>query len=387
MISVPWDLRRRGLQDSRRHDQRVREAIQNNLKHLITQEAIITSNRGHRIKLPIRYLDQYRFRYGNDTSAPSGVGHGTGDKGDLVAKSPNDISPSDLPGDRPGEAIYEVEYSVEELARMMLKDLDLPWLDEKPERQETVTNEQIRHVEKTGLWPNIDKRRTLYQNLKRHAAKGEARLGPLANEDLRFRTWAEDTERQSQASVYMLMDRSGSMTTEKRYIAKCFFFWLVRFLQLKYKDVQMVFISHDTRAEVTDEESFFSISNSGGTRCSSALELAYLHLREHHPPTRWNNYVFHFSDGDNLPGDNARCVELVERLLTQARMVGFGEITYRDWASFYYSQSSTEERKRGTLFQSLEAIPHPRLLVVDIQRREEVYNALRAFLKGDGAVA
>ena len=54
MISVPWDLRRRGLQDSRRHDQRVREAIQKNLKHLITQEAIITSNRGHMIKLPIR---------------------------------------------------------------------------------------------------------------------------------------------------------------------------------------------------------------------------------------------------------------------------------------------------------------------------------------------
>ncbi len=387
MLSVPWDLRRRGLQDSRRHDQRVREAIKKNLRHLITQEAIITSNRGHMIKLPIRYLDQYRFRYANDPSDPSGVGHGAGEVGDVIAKGPHDALPSDLPGDRPGEAIYEVEFSVEELARMMLQDLDLPWLEEKPEQQDFVVREQMRHVAKTGLWPNIDKRRTLYQNLKRHAAKGEPRLGPLINEDLRFRTWDDVKTRQSQACVYMLMDRSGSMTTEKRYIAKCFFFWLVRFLKLKYKNVHMVFIAHDTHAEITDEESFFSISNSGGTRCSSALELALLHLREHHPPTRWNNYVFHFSDGDNLPGDNLRCVELVERLLTQARMVGFGEITYRDWSSFYYSQSPAETQTRGTLFQSLEAIEHPRLLVVAIRRREEVYNALQAFLAGDGAAA
>jgi uncharacterized sporulation protein YeaH/YhbH (DUF444 family) len=33
---------------------------------------------------------------------------------------------------------------------------------------------------------------------------------------------------------YLLIDHSGSMTTEKKYIAKSFFFWLVRFLKLKY---------------------------------------------------------------------------------------------------------------------------------------------------------
>src|SRR5690625_1520839 len=119
MLSVPWDLRRRGLQDSRRHDERVREAIQKNLKHLITQEAIITSHKGHMIKLPIRYLDQYRFRYASDANDPSGVGHGDGDVGDVIAQRPSESSPSDHPGDRPGEAIYEAEFSVEELARMM----------------------------------------------------------------------------------------------------------------------------------------------------------------------------------------------------------------------------------------------------------------------------
>src|SRR5262245_18430593 len=71
--ALPWDLRRRGLKDSLRHDQRVKEAIRKNLRELIAEEAIITSDGTKRIRIPLRYLDQYRFKYGQP---PQGVGQG-----------------------------------------------------------------------------------------------------------------------------------------------------------------------------------------------------------------------------------------------------------------------------------------------------------------------
>jgi hypothetical protein len=57
---LPWELRRRGLKDSLRHDQRVKEAVRKNLRELIAEEAIITSNGTKRIRIPLRYLGQYR---------------------------------------------------------------------------------------------------------------------------------------------------------------------------------------------------------------------------------------------------------------------------------------------------------------------------------------
>ena len=380
--TIPWDLRRRGLQDSRRHDQRVREAIRKNLRHLITEEAIITSDGQRMVKLPIRYLDLYRFRYSNEEAA-GGVGQGEGKQGDVVAREPAQGLPTDQPGDLPGQPVYEAEFSVEELARMMLEDLKLPWLEEKRAAKNQVPHQAVREVRRHGLLPNLDKRRTLYENLKRQAAKGRPSVGPITDADLRYRVWSDEPLQRTRAAVYMLMDRSGSMTTEKKYIAKCFFFWLVRFLRLKYQNVDLVFIAHDYEAQITDEQSFFAISNSGGTRCSSAYEVALQHLREHHPASDWNNYIFHFSDGDNYPSDNPRCVELVLELLQHARMVGCGEICYRDWDGFYYSQT-TFGRARSPLFEALSKIEHPRFLQVSIEKREDVHAALSAFLKEHG---
>ena len=37
-MAPPWELRRRGLKDSLRHDQRVKEAIRKNLRELIAEE-------------------------------------------------------------------------------------------------------------------------------------------------------------------------------------------------------------------------------------------------------------------------------------------------------------------------------------------------------------
>ena len=285
-----------------------------------------------------------------------------------------------LAGDQPGELTYEVEVPLDELTRMMLEDLALPWLEEKPERQVTTITHRHTDVRRRGSLANLDKRRTLLANIKRNASRGVAEVGHLHDDDLRFKVWDEHEQKHANAAVYMLMDRSGSMTTSKKYVAKSFFFWMVRFLRLKYQHVETVFIAHDTEAQVVPEQDFFALSNSGGTRCSSAYQVALEHLQQHHPASRWNIYLFHFSDGDNLPYDNAVCKTLVQDLLGQCNMVGYGEIRYKDDASFY-GWMGQPPYTISSLQHTLEEIQHPRLLSVTITHKDELYQVLQTFLQ------
>jgi sporulation protein YhbH len=367
------------LKDSLRHDQRVKEAIRKNLRELIAEEAIITSDGNKQVKIPLRYLEQYRFKYGHPQQ---GVGQGQGQPGDVLGQRAGDGNgPGDgKPGDQPGEHMYEVEMPLEELTRMMLEDLALPWLEEKPERQVTTTSYRFTDVRRRGAMANLDKRRTLLENLKRNAARGLPAVGHLHDTDLRFKVWDTHEQRHANAAVYMLMDVSGSMTTSKKYIAKSFFFWMVRFLQLKYHQVETVFIAHDVEAQVVPEKEFFALSQGGGTRCSSAYQVALTHLQQHYPAARWNTYLFHFSDGDNLPDDNGVCKTLAEELLTHCRMVGYGEIRYRDDASFYGWIGQTASAP-SSLQSILQGITHPRFLSVTLTHKEELFQVLQTFLQ------
>jgi uncharacterized protein len=376
---LPWELRRRGLKDSLRHDQRVKEAIRKNLRELIAEEAIITSDGTKRVRIPVRYLDQYRFKYGQ---LQQGVGQGEGQPGDTLGhRTGNGNDPGDgQPGDQPGEHTYDVEVPLAELAQMMLEDLALPWLEEKPEQQITTTSHQFTDLRRRGAFANLDKRRTLLENLKRNAARGIPAVGHLRDADLRFKVWDPHEETHANAAVYMLMDVSGSMTTDKKYIAKSFYFWMVRFLQLKYRTVEMVFIAHDTEAQVVSEQDFLGIAQGGGTRCSSAYQVALAHLEQHHPADRWNTYLFHFSDGDNLPDDNATCTALVNTLLRHCRMVGYGEIRYRDAASFYGWTGQTSSAP-SSLQYALKGIMQPHFLNVTIAHKEELLQVLQQFLQ------
>jgi sporulation protein YhbH len=376
MSELPWDLRRRALKDSIRHDKRVKEAIRKNLKELIAEENIITSDGKKLVKIPLRYLDQYRFRFG---PMGSGTGQGRGNVGDVIARDGEPKEGSEQAGDQPGEQVYEAEISVEELTRMMLEDLALPWLEEKDQQEITTTTYTFDEVRRKGSLANIDKKRSLIENLKRHAANKHPKVGAFRDADLRFKVWSVQEEYHSNAAIYLLMDRSGSMTTEKKYIAKSFFFWLVRFLRLKYKTVDTVFIAHDTEAQIVPEQDFFTISNSGGTMCSSAYRVALGHILQSHPKSRWNNYVFHFSDGDNWEEDNPRCTQTVTQLLNHTAMVGYGEIRYRDEATFYGWVKSFNPAW-STLHKELSAIAHPRFVTVAIKQKEDVYQALQTFL-------
>jgi uncharacterized sporulation protein YeaH/YhbH (DUF444 family) len=164
-----------------------------------------------------------------------------------------------------------------------------------------------------------------------------------------------------------MMDVSGSMGEFEKYIARSFYFWMVRFLRTKYNNVKIVFISHHTEAKEVTEEEFFTHGESGGTQVSSAYELALQIIKERFNPEDWNIYPFHFSDGDNLPWDNERCVALVEQLMRLCNIFGYGEIREGHY------------RSPSTLMSAYNRIEDPKFMAVTISDRSEVYPALRRF--------
>ena len=365
---LPWDLRRRGLKDSLRHDERVKDAIKKNLKELITQEDILVSDGTQRIRVPMKYLDQYRFKVG---SPPQGVGQGAGQVGDILW-SPGQGQPGagDQPGNQPGEHGYEAEVDVATLTRLMLEDLALPWLEAKQAARDLAAEEvEWTDRRRKGMPGNLDKRQTLKENLKRNAVRGEPGIHDFAVDDLRYKVWRVRTEPVAKAAVYLLTDWSGSMTTEKRYIAKATCFWIVQFLRLKYQRVEVVFIAHDTEAEIVSEQDFFGKSAGGGTVCSSAYTVAWQEMTHRHPKSLYNIYAWHFSDGENDPRDNDVCKQRIEALLLECTMCCYAEIAWQ--------QSSYTAHQ---LMQTLQQIVHPRFLTTVMKDRNDIQQTLRTFL-------
>lgn len=386
-LSDIWKLRNRGQRDAQRHKDRLKKAAKDNLKNIINQEDIIsTDGSGKKIKIPVRYLEQYRFKHGNNKKN-HGVGHGgQGVKpGDILGKDPQQ-GDGEKAGDKQGDVLFE-EFSLDEIINMMMEDLNLPWLEDKPEKVEIETETTLYNdISKKGLMPNLDIRRTLKENLKRNAAKGNAKVGGFKQDDLRYKTYEVQKDYRSNAAVYLIMDRSGSMTDDKKYIAKSFFFWMVQFIKKKYKKVELVFIAHDTEAYICNENDFFTIAESGGTKCSSGFNAALTNMKQYHPKDAWNNYVFAVSDGDNYEEDNRKCVELVDELLPHVNAMGYGEIILDDATSFYMN---TAERTFSTLQSYFNTrITSNKFVSLSINKKDDVYNALKKFFmlnEGDNA--
>jgi len=160
-----------------------------------------------------------------------------------------------------------------------------------------------------------------------------------------------------------MMDTSGSMGQFEKYISRTFFFWMVRFLRLKYENVEMRFLAHHTEAKEVTEEEFFTRGESGGTRCSSVYRYALDLIEKEYPPAHYNIYPVHFTDGDNIGSDNARALSLMKNLVEVSQVVGYGEILRTHYSS--------------TLMSTLKRIADPKLRLVTIRDRNEVYDALK----------
>ena len=162
------------------------------------------------VRVPIRSLDEYRFRYDPGRQQHAGQGNGKSKVGDVVAQEPR-------PGKgkkgelakRPATTTTKPKSTMEELAAMIFEDLGLPNLEQK--RQQELQTESVRFtdVRKKGPMANLDKKRTIMENMKRNAAKGDAKFQDIKSEDLRFKVWEPTIKYQSNAVVIAMMDVCG----------------------------------------------------------------------------------------------------------------------------------------------------------------------------------
>ena len=367
-----WSLHRKGPADQARHNEKIKEAIKENLPSIIAEEAIITSDGQHIIKVPIRSLELPKFRFDFGRNKHIGQGDGNSKPGDQIDSS--GPGQGKQAGDQPGIDYFEAEVTIDDLAALLFEDFELPRLRQK--QSEVLETDSIRfdEVSKKGMMPNLDKRRTILQNLRRNALAGRPGFRGVRDDDLRYRVWNQDVRRDSNAVIIAMRDVSGSMGEFEKYISRSFYFWMVRFLRTKYKQVQIVFITHHTEAREVNEETFFKLGESGGTKVSSAYNLAWSIIQSRYPNEAWNVYPFHFSDGDNWgESDNRLCVDLVSKMLEVVNVFGYGEI--REGAV----------RSSSTLMAAFREIHDPNFSSVVISDRKDVYPALRQFFSNSPA--
>ncbi|WP_040952548.1 sporulation protein YhbH [Gorillibacterium massiliense] len=370
-----WSLHRKGYQDQTRHQEKVRDAVRNNLPDLITDESIVLSNGKQILKIPIKSIDEYRFRYNYNKAKHVGQGDGDSQVGDVLGRDPQPAQGAGKgqgAGDQPGEDYIDVEIALDEVESMLFDELELPDLKEKEKKHMETPDIVFHDVRKKGLMSNIDKKRTIMENLKRNAGSGKPGIHGISPDDLRYKTWEEIVKPESNAVIIAMMDTSGSMGSFEKYCARSFFFWMTRFLRKQYEKVDIVFIAHHTEAKEVTEEEFFTKGESGGTICSSAYVKALEIIDSRYPPSMYNIYPFHFSDGDNLTSDNERCVRLIKELLERSNMFGYGEVNQ-------YNRSST-------LMSAYKHLNHKQFLYYVIKEKKEIYTALKTFFRKKEAV-
>jgi sporulation protein YhbH len=211
-----------------------RRSVRSALPEIIAEESIITSDGKRLVKVPIRSLEEYRFRFDPHQGDKVGQGDGDSQVGDVIGQEPGSgqqAGQGKQAGDKPGVDYYEAEVTVDDLAELIFEDLGLPDLRPKATQEVPTDTVKFTEVRKKGPMSNLDKRRTIMENLKRNAMHGQPGFGGINNDDLRFKVWEQETRPSSSAVVLAMRDASGSMGEFKKYITRSLFFWMKAHLQ------------------------------------------------------------------------------------------------------------------------------------------------------------
>ncbi len=365
-----WDLHRRAERDRKRHNDKVKEIIKENLGGIISQQDIITAEDGKIVKIPVRGLELPRIRFDNEERERVGQGGGGTKPGDILGRAPQEgQGAGKQAGQEAGVDFYEAELSLEELTELVFEDLHLPNLEDRGVKQIMSEHAEFNSITKRGIASNLDRKRTLLEAYKRNAREGKPGW-TIKNEDRRYKSWELVQEPQRNAVIFAMRDVSGSMGEFEAYICRTFYFWMLRFLRKKYANAEIVFITCHTEAKEVDEHSFFSLGDSGGTKMSAAYKLAMHIIDQRYNPREWNIYPFLFSDGYNW-GDS-ECVDLVRKMVEICNLVGYGEIANDVWSQ------SPHFAPLGQAYEEAFAA-EKRVCLVKINSKEDVWPALKRF--------
>ncbi|MFK5985794.1 MAG: YeaH/YhbH family protein [Pseudomonadota bacterium] len=162
--------------------------------------------------------------------------------------------------------------------------------------------------------------------------------------DLRYNSFIHQPKPVTQAVMFCIMDISASMDQNRKDLAKRFFMLLYLFLTRTYKRIQVVFISHHTRAKEVNEEEFFYSQETGGTIVSTALELMREIIQKRYPEGDWNIYAAQASDGDNWDTDPIKCKDiLMQDIMPKVQYFAYIEITKDSPQKLWYEYQHIEQ--------------------------------------------
>lgn len=151
-----WSLHRKGYEDQARHQEKVHEAIKQNLPDLVSDESIVLSDGRRTIKVPIKSLDESHFIYNYNKKQHVGQGDGDSQVGDVLGVDPQAAKgpgKGQDAGDQPGEDVVDTEISIDQLEDMLFEELELPNLEQKQKDQLQTTEIVFHDIRKKALCP------------------------------------------------------------------------------------------------------------------------------------------------------------------------------------------------------------------------------------------
>src|SRR3954454_3999643 len=118
-----WTLHRKGHIDQQRHNEKIKDAIKQNLADIVSREDIILSDGKTVIKVPIRSLEEYKFRFDHNKQEGVGQGQGGSKVGDVIGQQGDQPGQGQQAGSEPGVDYYEADVTLDELAALIFEDL------------------------------------------------------------------------------------------------------------------------------------------------------------------------------------------------------------------------------------------------------------------------
>lgn len=359
--------------DHSRFREIVRGRIRENLRKYVTHGEMIGRKGGDLVSIPIPQLDVPHFRYGKNGSG--GVGQGEGEEGTPIGRGDDeDGEGSGQAGNEPGGHVLEVEVTLEELAKIMADELQLPRIE--PKGASNITQEKARYtsIRRTGPESLRHFKRTYMEALRRQiSSKAYNPDQPLVmpiREDKRYRSWTTTPHPEANAAIIYMMDVSGSMTDEQKQIVRTEAFWIDTWIKSQYGGSEVRYIIHDAAAKVVDEHTFYHTRESGGTRISSAYKACTELIAREFPPSEWNIYCFQFSDGDNWGEDNQISLRVLrEDILPHVNLFCYGQVESP------YGSGEFLRALRDKLVTDVD-----NLLLSEIRDKDAIYESIKLFL-------
>lgn len=322
--------------DVDRFRQIIRGKIKQDLKKYMSQDGIdVYGKEGrHKITIPLPQIQLPRFTFGQKGG---GIGQGKGGGGEGEA------------GDQEADNQLEVNVTLEEMAELLGEELELPRIEPKGQSEITIDSNKYRTIRTNGPESLRHFKKTFRQALKRQMSEGtydpdNPSIIPI-KEDKRYRASKPITIPHNQAVIFYLMDVSGSMGMKEKELARLTSFWIDLWLRSQYHNIKSRYIIHNVTAKEVDQHTFYHTMEDGGTKISSAYELARDIIKAEYNPADWNTYIFQYSDGDDWGGDssNTAC-DIIENLLPGLNQVSYCQV--RETGSFMKTIKSRFEKEK-----------------------------------------